>query len=121
RTTTYRAECVCNCWVGSDRVERQRKPIDLGDGHADFGRRSPSTATQRWVSLPLNPYRRQKNANVRISMLSRGRACGGEVASSKDGWAVQRAPPSLREANPLNPIASSRRWRGNQNQRWPGS
>ena len=37
----------------------------------------------------------QKNASVRISMLSRGRACGGAVGSLKAVCAVQRARPSL--------------------------
>ena len=40
----------------------------------------------------------QKNASVRISMLSRGRALGGEVGSSNAVWAVQRARPSLSES-----------------------
>ena len=40
----------------------------------------------------------QKNASVRISMLSRGRALGGEVGSSKAVWAVQRARPSFDES-----------------------
>jgi len=40
----------------------------------------------------------QKNANVRISMLSRGRALGGEVGSLKAVCAVQRARPSLSES-----------------------
>jgi len=40
----------------------------------------------------------QNSARVRISMLSRGRASGGEVGSSKAVWAVQRATPSLRES-----------------------
>jgi elongation factor P len=57
----------------------------------------------------------QKNASVRISMLSRGRALGGEVGSSKAVCAVQRARPSLSASKTLNTIASSRRMRGNQN------
>ena len=40
----------------------------------------------------------QKNASVRISMLSRGRALGGEVGSSKAVWADQRARPSFSES-----------------------
>ena len=62
----------------------------------------------------------QKNASVRISMLSRGRALGGEVGSSKAVCAVQRARPSLSESYTLNTIASSRRMRGNQNHLWFG-
>ena len=38
--------------------------------------------------------RSQKNASVRISMLSRGRASGAEVGSWNAVWAVQRARPS---------------------------
>ena len=62
----------------------------------------------------------QKNASVRISMLSRGRALGGEVGSSKAVCADQRARPSFAELNTLNTIASSRRMRGNQNHLWSG-
>src|SRR5258708_24789971 len=40
----------------------------------------------------------QKNASVRISMLSRGRAWGGEVGSSKAVCAVQRARPSFSDS-----------------------
>ncbi len=58
----------------------------------------------------------QKNAIVLISMLSRGRALGGEPGSSKAVCAVQRAIPSLRESYTLNTSASSRRMRGNQYQ-----
>ncbi len=43
----------------------------------------------------------QKNASVRISMLSRGRACGGVVGSSNAVCAVQRARPSFIESNTL--------------------
>ena len=42
--------------------------------------------------------RSQKNASVRISMLSRGRAFGGEVGSSKAVCALQRARPSFSES-----------------------
>jgi hypothetical protein len=40
----------------------------------------------------------QKNASVRISMLSRGSALGGEVGSRKAVWAVHRAEPSRSES-----------------------
>ncbi len=40
----------------------------------------------------------QKNASVRISILSRGSALGGEVGSRKAVWAVHRAPPSRSES-----------------------
>src|SRR5580700_6332800 len=40
----------------------------------------------------------QKNASVRISMLSRGRASGAEVGSWNAVWAVQRARPSSRDS-----------------------
>ena len=39
-----------------------------------------------------------KNANVRISMLSRAGALGGLLGSSKAAWADQRARPSLSES-----------------------
>jgi hypothetical protein len=39
-----------------------------------------------------------KNVNVRSSMLRRGDACGGEVGSSNEVWAVNRAVPSTRES-----------------------
>src|SRR6266404_6296320 len=60
----------------------------------------------------------QKNASVRISMLSRGRAWGGVVGSSKAVWAVNRARPSFRESYTLKTNASSGRICGNQYQRW---
>src|SRR5262249_58192012 len=62
------------------------------------------------VRSPSRPF--QKNASVRISMLSRGRALGDEVGSSNAVWAVQRARPSLSESKTLNTSASSRRMRG---------
>src|SRR5262249_23648636 len=61
--------------------------------------------------VPMDLVRRvvhQKNANVRISMLSRGRACGGEVGSSNAVCALQRARPSFIESNTLNTSASLR-------------
>ena len=50
------------------------------------------------LSLSWLPLLAQKNASVRISMLSRGRALGGEVGSSNAVCAVQRARPSLSES-----------------------
>jgi hypothetical protein len=55
-------------------------------------------AAKRWPSLSASGMGDQKNASVRISMLSRGRAFGGEVGSSNAVWAVQRARPSLSES-----------------------
>ncbi|RKE73798.1 hypothetical protein DFP91_1694 [Pseudorhodoplanes sinuspersici] len=43
-------------------------------------------------------YWNQKNASVRISMLSRGRAFGGALGSSKAVCALQRARPSFSES-----------------------
>ena len=59
------------------------------------------------ITALLNPYA-SKKANVRISMLSRGRASGGLVGSTKEACAVKRALPSFLESNTLNTNASSR-------------
>src|SRR5678815_74152 len=67
--------------------------------------------------LPGTGLRGQKNASVRISMLSRGRACGGAVGSLKAVCAVQRARPSRNDSYTLNTSASSGRILGNQYQR----
>jgi hypothetical protein len=59
------------------------------------GRSSPPEAWMARVSCGCRP---QKNASVRISMLSRGRASGAEVGSWKAAWAVQRARPSASDS-----------------------
>ena len=76
------------------------------------GRTGPASPCRRSRSprnrpLTTNPQARQssvdqKNARVRISMLSRGRACGGVVGSSNAVCAVQRARPSFIKSNTLN-------------------
>ena len=59
-------------------------------------RRAPQDEGGAALQSPQAPA--QKNASVRISMLSRGLASGGEVGSSNAVWAVQRARPSLSES-----------------------
>src|ERR1700704_1201812 len=49
-----------------------------------------------------------KNANVRVSMLSRGQASAGVLGSSKAVWAVKRAGGVGSESNTLNTSASLR-------------
>jgi hypothetical protein len=69
-----------------------KPPARICEGEAEWLNYSTTTA---------------KNASVRTSILSRGRASGGVVGSSKALWAVRRARPSFSESKHLNSNASS--------------
>ncbi len=84
---------ACGGVVGSSNavcfVARMERSVMRGSAVPDFAALHPGYIYD------------QKNAMVRISMLSRGRACGGVVGSSNAVCAVQRARPSLSESNTL--------------------
>src|SRR5262249_43207981 len=134
-TLRPRTRCVPSPRVSGERVARaQRGPVrgsppsDKSSLKERFSCPSPgshlrrSPPSPRWRGARVTEFAAQtdsgygdpsqKNASVRISMLSRGRALGGEVGSSNAVCADQRARPSFAESKTLNTSASSRRMRG---------
>jgi hypothetical protein len=77
-------------WAEGPRIKSGHDGFKLYDGRRIPGRDfSPPPSSGGMASAA------QKKASARISMLSRGRASGGVVGSSKAVWAVQRAQPCL--------------------------
>src|SRR5262249_19528652 len=111
----------CSLIRRQEQANRNPKGM-VGAAQATWGAREqpPRSGTKLARRQRLNRRGFYKNASVRISMLSRGRALGGEVGSSNAVWADQRARPSFAESKTLNTSASSRRMRGSQYQRCSG-
>jgi hypothetical protein len=104
--------------VGNDHAHgarwialRRRDARGEWSGEGSAGKRQEAAAKQhRDAPFLQSSYvePQSKNANVLVSMLSRGQALADVLGSSKAVWAVKRAILPASESNTLNTSASSR-------------